>query len=505
MIALLVADGGHPARLRTLCRKLDTEIPSEACFEILYGRSETAFWLDSSSHTDGQGRYSFMGDASGPLSETISYNVETGLVRTHSVAGTSISRDTIFDFINRRIEAIGFVDQCPAPVPFKGGYVGYLGYELKADCGGRRTHVSSQPDAQFVFADRIVAFDHQTRTAWMICVIEPGTEQVAEAWFSAVESALKNNYLVAKPKFSALNESDPNSPPRWQPRQSEADLVRAVDRVRDTAGREVLREVTLSSSWSATYDGPALGIYQKLRGSQSVPFGAFLRFSDLKVLSFSPERMAIITRDGKVRSEPARGSVPRGASPAHDEDLKSRLQNNQQSRARNLNVAELVASDLRKVCRMGTIRAETLCVVESLSANHHMVSRISGKLRGDETAVTGVRALFPAGSVVGAPKQPALDIIDEIESGPRGILSGSVGYFSLDGAADLNVCGRTIVIDGDQASTASADSIVALSSPAAEIKDLMRKDEGLRTALLSEAPLEFETVNIDAPIQASAE
>uniref|UniRef100_UPI0035190AD8 chorismate-binding protein n=1 Tax=Henriciella pelagia TaxID=1977912 RepID=UPI0035190AD8 len=93
----------------------------------------------------------------------------------------------------------------------------------------------------------------------------------------------------------------------------------------------------------------------------------------------------------------------------------------------------------------------------------------------------------------------------EIEAAPRGILSGSVGYFSLDGAADFNVCVRTIVIEGDQASTASADSIVALSSPAAEIKDLMRKEEGLRTALLSEAPLEFETVNIDAPIQASAE
>ncbi|MEM5516223.1 chorismate-binding protein [Henriciella sp. AS95] len=505
MIALLVADEGQPARLRTVCRKLDTKIPAEACFEILFARQRNSYWLDSSAHNTRQGRYSFMGDANGPLSEVVSYNVTTGHVRAYSETGASITQDNIFDFLTRRMAAIEFADQCPAPIPFKGGYVGYLGFESKDEPGAENTKSSSQPDAQFIFADRLVAFDHQTGSAWMVCVVEPGMEDGAKAWFDSVEASLNNSYLVAKPNFRALDASQAAAAQKWTPQQSVADMIGAFETTRDTLERGSLKDVCIASQWTTPFQGPALGVYQSLRKSNAAPFGAFLKFQELKILCCSPERMASISKDRKVRCEPMKGQAPRGALPVHDEDMKLKLSSNQQLRARNLKVAELVGSDLRNVCRMGSIRAEALCAIESLETGHHMVSRVSAVLKKDENAVSGVRTLFPAGSVIGAPRPDASKAIDSIEAGARGIFAGSIGYFSLDGSADFNVAMRTVTINNGQASTGTADSIVALENPAAEIKDIMFRDAAFRDEILGGTPLEFETVIADEPVSVSAD
>ena len=157
-------------------KELKTDLPSEVCFEILYGKAKDAYWLDSSSHSKQQGRYSFMGDDQGPHSELISYDVTSGVVEVTSKAGVQTFEESVFDCLERRMKAIEFIDNIDMPVPFKGGYVGYLGYELKADCGGQNAHRSRTADSKMIFADRFVAYDHQLDEAWMVCLVEPGKE-----------------------------------------------------------------------------------------------------------------------------------------------------------------------------------------------------------------------------------------------------------------------------------------------------------------------------------------
>ena len=162
-------------------------LPSEVCFEILYGEARDAYWLDSSSHSKQQGRYSFMGDAQGPHSELITYDVTSGVVEVTSKAGVQTFEESVFDCLERRMKAIEFIDNIDMPVPFKGGYVGYLGYELKADCGGQNAHRSRTADSKMIFADRFVAYDHELDEAWMVCLVEPGKEADARDWFESVE------------------------------------------------------------------------------------------------------------------------------------------------------------------------------------------------------------------------------------------------------------------------------------------------------------------------------
>lgn len=228
--------------------------------------------------------------------------------------------------------------------------------------------------------------------------------------------------------------------------------------------------------------------YKLLRTGNPVPFGAQLRFGGLSVLSSSPERFIRVAGDGTVESRPIKGTRQRAASPAEDDALRADLASSAKDRAENLMIVDLVRNDLGRCARLGSVRVDGLFEVESYATVHQLVSTVSARLRPGLSAVDCVRAAFPGGSMTGAPKIRTMQIIDELEEGPRGVYSGALGFFSLSGAADLSIVIRTLVVDGDRIEYGVGGAVIALSDADAEFEETAVKAAPLLRLLGQEFP-----------------
>jgi para-aminobenzoate synthetase len=246
--------------------------------------------------------------------------------------------------------------------------------------------------------------------------------------------------------------------------------------------------VCLTNMFGAEAGFDAAEAYQLLRARNPVPFGAQLRFGPLSVLSSSPERFIRIARDGAVESRPIKGTRRRAAAPEEDAALRADLASSTKDRAENLMIVDLVRNDLGRTAQLGSVRVDGLFEVESFATVHQMVSTVSARLRPDLSAVDCVRAAFPGGSMTGAPKIRTMQIIDELEDGPRGVYSGALGFFSLCGAADFSIVIRTLVTDGSRVEYGVGGAIIALSDPDAEFEETAVKAAPLLNLLGQEFP-----------------
>ncbi|KOX15577.1 aminobenzoate synthetase [Saccharothrix sp. NRRL B-16348] len=457
------------ATREVLVRRVDAHPPPEDVYAALYGASHDAFWLDSSL-AGNRGRFSVMGDASGPLARVATYDVWTGEVTVDGVTRSG----PFFDWLEADLAAWRVA---PPDVPFEFalGWVGYLGYELKAECGGAAAHRSEQPDAAFVFADRALVFDHETRCVYLLALSDE------DGWLGRTADFLR--------QFSAA----PAPPPRparadsVQPRHDRSHYLKLVAACQEaiTAGESY--EVCLTNT--VTWRGPLdpWDAYRFLRAESPAPFGALLRFGALSVLSTSPERFIRVDRQGVVESEPIKGTRPRGATAAEDRALRTALAASAKDRAENLMIVDLVRNDLGHCAEVGSVEVPRIFEVESYATVHQLVSTVRARLRSGSSAVRVVRAAFPGGSMTGAPKIRTMQIIDGLEAGPRGVYSGALGYFSLSGTADFSIVIRTLVVDRDKVSFGVGGAVIALSDPAEEFEETAVK----ATALLSLAGVEF--------------
>ncbi|MGH3930520.1 MAG: aminodeoxychorismate synthase component I, partial [Pseudonocardiaceae bacterium] len=211
--------------------------------------------------------------------------------------------------------------------------------------------------------------------------------------------------------------------------------------------------------------------YRLLRQHNPAPFAAQLRFGTLSVLSCSPERFLKVSTAGIVESRPIKGTRPRSDSPAEDELLRADLHSSIKDHAENLMIVDLVRNDLGSCAEVGSVRAEALFEVESYATVHQLVSTIQARLRTDRSTVDCVRAAFPGGSMTGAPKIRTMQIIDRLEDGPRGVYSGALGYFSLNGAADFSIVIRTLIVTPSRIDYGVGGAIIALSDADAEFEE----------------------------------
>jgi len=465
---------GGAARQRLDVRPVPAPAPPEEVFQTLCAGRPHAFWLDSENSTQPGSRYSLMGAGGSPGSVALSYNLAE---RRLTLTGADLVEHVTGDVFTMLEEIVSSVDvRVPDdwPLAFTGGLVGYLGYELKALTTGAEVYHSPQADAWFLHTRNFVVFDHEGGLAFECTLVgdgDPGLERTESAATAKVDAPPELARPAIRPSFTP----GPVDPAELGLRDDHDSYVAKIVRAQELIVDGETYEVCLTNCAHVTDVGDGLNAYGRMRAVSPVPYGAYLRCGDVEVLSSSPETFLRIDAHGVVESRPIKGTRPRGRTAAEDEELRRDLLASTKDRAENLMIVDLVRHDLNAVSEPGSVHVPELFGVQSYSSVHQLVSTVRGRLRWGTSALAAVRACFPGGSMTGAPKQRTMEIIDELEGGPRGIYSGSVGWLSFSGALDLSIVIRTAVVLESSASFGVGGAITAQSDPEAEVLETLVK------------------------------
>lgn len=500
-------------------------------FQKLFSHHPAPFWLDSATaegsystsckcltssecqfpinrHVQHKSRYSLMGACNGPLSELVTYDVNkhvTTITPSKNILNhPSYSTDyqgSIFDYLQEQLFLRKATVPSELPCQMNGGYVGYLGYELKSTLRGvsGNRHKSSLPDAWLVFADRLMILDHTRDQIFLVALTRKSVKSqrlAAFEWFSQMThqlSVLAN--LSNDSGKTSINSTHCvssatkfTSPLAFLPRRRRteylADIDKCLQAIREGETYEICLTNRLKTTLPDGYVLDHLDFYCSLREINRAPYSAFLQISRSEaVCCTSPEKFLSIDCDGKVESKPIKGTRPRGDSPEMDKHLWLDLQSSVKDRSENLMIVDLVRNDLSRTCSVGSVRVPKLMRVESYATVHQLVSTITGELSHDHDALDCVQAAFPMGSMTGAPKIRTMQIIDSLEDSARGVYSGTIGYFAVSGAVDLNVVIRTAVIQGSSVTIGIGGAIVAMSDPQEEYDETILKGKAIMQAV----------------------
>jgi para-aminobenzoate synthetase len=452
-------------------RRLEAWCEPESVFAALYAGHDHAVWLDSATAGPGMARFSFVGAPDGPLGEIVRYDVETRTLAVEHASGQEARTVSVLDYCRDRLARLR-TDVPELPFDFTCGFAGYLGYELKAECGARPVHASPLPDAALVLCDRLIAFDHGERHVYLLALADASGTEAADAWLATTAERLRD---IAR-------EPPPLPPPPAPPgtlRFELHDPPEAYLADIATCKREIVEgetyEVCLTTELRSEGSIDPLPAYRALRARNPAPFGALLRLGEQSVLSSSPEGFLRVDRNRVVESRPMKGTAARVAEPFEDACRAAELRRDKKTRAENLMIADLVRNDLGRVSALGTVEVPGLMIVEPYATVHQMVTVVRSRLREGSDAIDCVRAAFPAGSMTGAPKLRTLEIIDRIEGRSRGVYSGALGFFSVNGTAGLSVVIRTLVASTDGLTIGAGGAIVAGSDPEAELEEMLLK------------------------------
>jgi para-aminobenzoate synthetase len=445
-------------------------------FEDLFAAKSSAFWLDSSMSDDPRlARFSFLGTVDGPCGQIVTYDVASNVTTAHWPATGKTLRHalSIFDYIDSQLAEF----RASAEVPFdlQGGFVGYLSYEMKGVCGGAVHHASRGPDAQFLFADRIVVLDHAEEATYLVSLQPADCSNAAVAWHDTAERVVHGARHEPRAELARLEDVRTDARVRFTLQRGRDDYEADIRRCQDFIRRGESYEICLTNQLHTQHRPDPYLTYLALRRLNPAPYAAFLRFGATCVLSSSPERFLKITRDGTVEAKPIKGTRRRAADVAEDTALSDGLRASVKDRAENLMIVDLLRNDMGLVCKSGSVTVPTLMAVESYATVHQLVSTIRGRLREGITPGDCVRACFPGGSMTGAPKKRTMEIIDTLEPGPRGVYSGTVGFFSVNATTDLSIVIRTLVFDQWGVSVGAGGAITALSDPREEFDELILK------------------------------
>ncbi len=431
---------------------------SRAYYAVLRGLPWPV-WLDSGHPQSGGGRYDII--AADPYSRLLSLSGET---RLHDAEGRVQLIDD--DPLAALRTALGRHAAAPEGLPFGGGALGYLGYDLARPLGhlAARPGLPDWPEMAVGLYDWAVVVDHALQRS--LFVRQGRDPRRRPAW----EAALRRLRAVSPPPAAVAEVSGTLLEPGIPERQYAAAFARIQRYIRDGD----CYQVNFAQRFSGRVAADAWTLYQRLRRDNPVPYGALLEYPFGQVLSSSPEQFLSVN-DGQVRTRPIKGTRPRGADAASDLALRTALLSSAKDRAENLMIVDLLRNDLGRVCEPGSIEVPELFRVESFATVHHLVSTVSGRLRTGQDALDLIAACFPGGSITGAPKRRAMQIIDELEPVRREVYCGSVIRLGFDGNLDSSITIRTVLLRGDIAYYWAGGGIVADSECAAEYQESLDK------------------------------
>ncbi len=371
-----------------------------------------------------------------------------------------------FTFLKQRLPKP--VPTLPGLPPFQTGYAGLFGYELNAqlEAIAPRSVVPSFAVGRY---DWVVAFDHLTKYTWLMA--RPEAKAMVPKLIELIHGAAPT--LPARSGVLIAVQSNVSRPQYIRAVAQAVEYIRAGD----------IFQVNLSQQFSAKVTDSPLSLYDTLRRVSPAPFSAYFDLGKSQLLSASPERFLVVDAEGKISTRPIKGTRPRGATPAEDEQIRRELASNPKDRAENVMIVDLLRNDIGKVAKFGSVRVPKVCELETFGYVHHLVSEVTGQLREDATAFDLLRASFPGGSITGAPKVRAMEIIRELESHRRGAYCGNLGFLSGDGAMDTNILIRTMTLQMGVAMFPMGGGIVADSVPETEYDETLHKSAGIRKAL----------------------
>jgi para-aminobenzoate synthetase component 1 len=432
-------------------------------------------WLDSAAPGPRQGRWSYV--AADPFLLLAS---KDGRITLDDRAFTGDP----FSLVARLLQRFP-LDHDPALPPFQTGAIGYFGYDLCHHLEHLPVPESDDmrfPDLVLGFYDTILAFDLLERRAWVLTSGFPETSPEARM----ARRRARSEALLRRLEHAAALPPPPPGPDEVEIRTNvsrarhEASVRRTIDYI--LAGD--IFQANIAQRFTAELPAALspLDLYRRLRARNPAPFAAFLDFGEVVIASASPERFLKLA-DGKVETRPIKGTRPRGATPEADAAEARALEASEKDRAENVMIVDLLRNDLSRVCRDHTVLTPEICKLESFATVHHLVSTVTGELKDGATAVDLLKATFPGGSITGAPKIRAMEIIAELEPTRRGPYCGAIGWLGFDGDMDTSIAIRTYAIKGRTVTFQAGGGIVADSDPAAEYEETLAKARALVQAL----------------------
>jgi anthranilate synthase component I len=367
------------------------------------------------------------------------------------------------------------IENGPA-VPFTGGWLLYLGYELAGEIEPRLRlpQPAVGPVAQALRIPAAVVHEHDSGRCWIVA--EPEAAGLIPLIAADLQRVARLPDLHEPLVEQHVTEDDPRH------------YLHAVERALEYIGAGDIYQANLSRGWRAhlrTHVQP-YQVYRRLRETNPGPFSGVAQLDGIAVISSSPERLVSV-RDGIVTTRPIAGTRPRGADPAADLALARELHAHPKERAEHVMLIDLERNDLGRVCEAGSVSVDEFMTIESYSHVHHIVSNVRGRLRADVTPGNVLAAVFPGGTITGCPKVRCMEIIAELEGTARGAYTGSLGYLNRDGTMDMNILIRTLQLTGRELTVRAGAGIVADSIPERELEETRAKARGVLRAVDIEA------------------
>jgi len=467
----------------------DYETPVSAFAKIDHGPS--AYLLESIEGGEKWARYSFLGSGS-PI---VVYEDRGDLLVVQGTRKKRIpSRGNPLERLREMMESYRPVTMPDLP-PFVGGAVGYLSYDMVRtfeDLAARQKDPLNLPDFAFLLTDTLLIFDNVSQKIKVVAtahVTAKGARGIKAAYRSATERIERTITRLKRPlRRTRLHRR--RKPVVFTANMSKADFEKMVMRTKEYIRAGDIVQAVISQRWEANVQAPSLQLYRALRVVNPSPYMYYLRIAGVELVGSSPETL-VRCEDGVISVRPIAGTRRRGVNPDEDQQMEQRLLADKKERAEHVMLVDLGRNDVGRVAKPGSVTVDSLMHVERYSHVMHIVSNVTGQLDGSKTSYDVLRACFPAGTVSGAPKIRAMEIIDELEPTRRGPYAGAVGYFSFSGNMDMCINIRTVVVKNHQAFIQAGAGIVADSNPEHEYEETCNKAKAMMKAVeLAEQGLE---------------
>jgi len=464
----------------------DLETPTSAYLKLRENANGYGFLLESVTGGENIARYSYLATSPYRLFRSKGRQVVTTTDGDAHELTLNGDQDSL-DILKQLMAEYQFV-ALPGWERFTGGAVGYIGYDMVRffeQLPDENPDDLNLPDCYFMLTDTLVVFDHVLNRVRVLANAHIDDDPQAAYWaaIGRIEDIVEClRQPVPRSSPSSIKSSVPADPSALNSTMTRAQHREAVLRAKEYIAAGDIIQVVVGHRMSTKLNTDTFSLYRALRAINPSPYMFYLSLGDLKIIGASPE--VLVTEDrGEVVTRPIAGTRPRGQTEAEDEELEEQLLTDEKERAEHIMLVDLHRNDIGRVCEPGSVQVDELMTVERYSHVMHLVSNVRGRLRENKDQFDLLRATFPAGTLTGAPKIRAMEIIEELEPLKRGPYGGAVGYFSFSGAMDTCITLRTFVVKGDTAYIQAGGGIVADSDPDTEYRETLMKSQALLEAV----------------------